>query len=76
MHIAIIGAGWYGAHLACELAKQRHTVTLIEKNIAILSETSGTFGVRLHRGPHYPRSSETRKGCATHLPQQFPINSN
>ena len=25
--------------------------------------TSGKFGVRLHAGPHYPRSSATRKSC-------------
>lgn len=63
MKIAIVGAGWYGVHLALSLSKKGHEVTLIEKNAEILSETSGNFGVRLHRGPHYPRSSATRAAC-------------
>jgi FAD dependent oxidoreductase len=63
MKFAIIGAGWYGLHLAIELKKRGHEVTLFEKNSAILSEISGKFGVRLHVGLHYPRSEETRKTC-------------
>ncbi|MFC3909069.1 FAD-dependent oxidoreductase [Legionella dresdenensis] len=61
--IAIIGGGWYGCHLALSLAKQGYEVTIFEKNSDIFSELSGNFGVRLHVGPHYPRSEETRKSC-------------
>lgn len=63
MKIAIIGAGWYGVHLACSLAKKGHDVTLFEKNSEILNQISGNFGVRLHLGPHYPRSDSTRLFC-------------
>ncbi len=63
MKIGIIGAGWYGCHLALALKKAGHDVTLFEKNEGIFSSISGTFGIRLHAGPHYPRSEETRKNC-------------
>lgn len=72
MEIAIVGAGWYGCHLALELKKQGHEVSLYEKNPRILSQTSGTFGIRLHAGPHYPRSEETRKSCLRGL-EEFKI---
>jgi hypothetical protein len=64
MRLAIIGAGWYGCHLALELKKAGHDVALYEKNAAIFSQISGSFGIRLHSGTHYPRSPETRKNCA------------
>ena len=65
MRIAIIGAGchWNGCHLAIELAKAGHDITVFEKLPAIFSGCSGTFVIRLHRGPHYPRSKSTREGC-------------
>ena len=63
MRIAIIGAGWNGCHLALELTKAGHDITLLEKRPMIFSGCSGIFGIRLHRGPHYPRSKSTRKGC-------------
>ncbi|KAI4131361.1 MAG: hypothetical protein LQ338_001246 [Usnochroma carphineum] len=63
LSIAIIGAGWTGCHLALELAKDGHGVTLFDKQEEILSGVSGTFGIRLHRGPHYPRSKDTRDHC-------------
>lgn len=63
MRIAIIGAGWNGCHLALELTKAGHAITVLEKLPNICSGCSGTFGIRLHRGPHYPRSKPTRDGC-------------
>jgi hypothetical protein len=63
MRLAIVGAGWYGCHLALELKKAGHDVVLYEKNDKIFSQISGEFGIRLHAGPHYPRSEETRKSC-------------
>lgn len=63
MKIAIIGAGWNGSHLAKVLQESGHEVTLFEKNPTIFSELSGKFGLRLHAGPHYPRSPATRKSC-------------
>ena len=63
MKIGIIGAGWYGCHLALALKKAGHDVTIYEKTDKIFSQISGSFGIRLHAGPHYPRSEETRKSC-------------
>jgi len=63
MKIGIIGSGWYGCHLALSLKKKGHEVTIYEKNPTIFSGISGKFGIRLHAGPHYPRSLETRKSC-------------
>jgi hypothetical protein len=61
--IAIIGAGWYGCHLALALKKEGHEVEIFEKASSIFSGISGQFGIRLHNGLHYPRSPETRKSC-------------
>ncbi|KAF2160948.1 hypothetical protein M409DRAFT_59475 [Zasmidium cellare ATCC 36951] len=62
--IAIVGAGWYGTHLAHSLSADGHTVVLIDQNDQILSGScSGSFGIRLHLGPHYPRSPATRRSC-------------
>ena len=63
MRIAIIGAGWYGCHLALSLKEAGYDVTLYEKNEEIFSGISGNFGIRLHAGPHYPRSLKTRETC-------------
>ena len=63
MRIAIVGAGWNGCHLATELANLGHSVTILEKHPAIFQGCSGQFGIRLHRGPHYPRSKSTRESC-------------
>ena len=60
MNIAIIGGGWVGCHLAIFLNNQGHNVVIFEKNDDIMKNVSGTFGIRLHAGPHYPRSSATR----------------
>lgn len=63
MKIGIIGSGWYGCHLALALAKKGVDVTIFEKNDDIFSGVSGKFGIRLHKGPHYPRSEKTRESC-------------
>ena len=63
MRIALVGAGWYGCHLALALKKAGHDVVLYEKNDRIFSQISGEFGIRLHAGPHYPRSDPTREEC-------------
>lgn len=63
MKIAIIGAGWNGIHTALKLAQKGHLITIYESNVEILRGLSGTFGVRIHIGPHYPQSEATRKAC-------------
>jgi len=61
--IAIIGAGWVGVSAALELRKRGYEVTIYEKNADIFRGVSGTYGLRIHEGPHYPRSENTRKSC-------------
>ncbi|KAL4986497.1 hypothetical protein BDW68DRAFT_198002 [Aspergillus falconensis] len=61
--IAVIGGGWSGCHTALELANAGHPVTLIEKGSELFNGVSGQFGIRIHKGPHYPRSSGTRDSC-------------
>ena len=61
--IALVGAGWYGCHIALELSKAGHEVTIFEEKNDIFKGLSGEFGIRLHRGPHYPRSKQTRESC-------------
>lgn len=59
----IIGAGWYGCHLALTLKQKGFKVILLEQNSEIFRGISGTCGIRLHAGPHYPNSPETRLNC-------------
>lgn len=60
-NIAIIGAGWYGCHLATSLIESGYNVEVFEKNSEIFQESSGKNQFRLHCGLHYPRSYKTRK---------------
>lgn len=64
-YVAIIGGGWYGCHIALALKKAHPLwkVVIFEKNSKLLNEISGNFGIRLHAGPHYPRSPATRHDC-------------
>lgn len=59
MNIAIIGAGWFGCHLASALQNE-HKVTVFEKEQQIFQSASGHNQYRLHCGLHYPRSHVTR----------------
>lgn len=61
--IAVIGGGWYGCHIALVLKLAGNDVTLFESGEDIFRGISGKFGIRLHVGPHYPRSEKTRKSC-------------
>ncbi|MEX2590178.1 MAG: FAD-dependent oxidoreductase [Chitinophagales bacterium] len=59
MRIGIIGAGWFGCHIAYVLKQKGHHIKLFEKNDRIFSSASGNNTGRLHRGFHYPRCQET-----------------
>ena len=61
MKIAIIGAGWFGCHLAVKLLEQNHNIRLFECTNDIFSGASGHNQNRLHLGYHYPRSYQTRR---------------
>lgn len=60
MKIAIVGAGWFGCHLAQTL-KVDHKVSVFEKEDHVFSGASGHNQNRLHLGFHYPRSYTTRE---------------
>lgn len=50
MKIAIIGAGDVGFHIASELSKENHDVTVVEKNERRLSEVTRSIDVRARKG--------------------------
>lgn len=60
MRIAIIGAGWYGCHLATTLDALGMHVRLFEQHDRPMHEASGNNQFRLHQGFHYPRHHRTR----------------
>ncbi len=60
MRIAILGAGWYGCHMASTLIQFGHSVEIFEKTNSIFSGASKKNQNRLHKGYHYPRDFETR----------------
>lgn len=67
MKIKIIGAGWFGCHLACSLLEDGHYVELHEAEREIFAGASGKIPARLHLGaPHYPRSVVTQQACKSH----------
>lgn len=58
--IAIIGAGIFGSTVAIHAARTgKYEVHLYDKLNNLLQAASGINQYRLHRGYHYPRSSET-----------------
>ncbi|MFY9287993.1 MAG: FAD-dependent oxidoreductase [Alphaproteobacteria bacterium] len=64
MKIGIIGAGWYGCHLASTLIRHKHEVVLYEAGDEVLQRASSLNQARLHAGYHYPRSFATRTETA------------
>jgi len=58
--IAIVGAGWYGCHLALSLSQSGHTVSLFDRSESVFTGASYFNQNRLHLGFHYPRSYITR----------------
>jgi len=60
LKIAIIGAGIFGINSALKLREkfQKAKIEIFEKGTSILSSASGINQYRLHKGYHYPRSSE------------------
>ncbi len=60
--VLIVGAGWYGCHLADWLQGRGIRTRLIDKT-GIFSGASYLNQNRLHLGYHYPRSWATRQLC-------------
>jgi len=66
MKIRVIGAGFYGCHIALELLREGHDVTVCEIRDGIFQGASGCIPARIHKGFHYPRSKKTRDACSAH----------
>lgn len=69
MKIRVLGAGFYGCHIATELISAGHEVHVHEINDTIFGGASGKIPARLHLGFHYPRSKKTREACQKHVPE-------
>ena len=65
MRIKIVGAGWYGCHLALTLQRYGNEIVLVDK-VGVFAGASRANQSRLHQGWHYPRSSVTRKCSQQH----------
>ena len=63
MKIAVIGGGIFGLTIAPVLAKEGFSVDVYEKEDDVFKMASGINQFRLHRGYHYPRSTDTINEC-------------
>lgn len=66
MRIRVLGAGFYGCHIAASLLRDGHDVEVHEIADHIFAGASGAIPARIHRGFHYPRSLSTRLACNQH----------
>jgi hypothetical protein len=69
VRVAVVGAGLYGSVAAVDLARAGHEVTLIDQHEAILHGASRANQGRIHRGFHYPRSSDTTREAQQAAPR-------
>ena len=60
--VIIIGAGWYGCHIA-NILQNNYNIIIIEKEKDIFINSSYYNQNRLHLGYHYCRDYETRSLC-------------
>lgn len=61
MKFAVIGAGFYGLHIATRLKALGMEIKVFEKSNDILTFASGNNQFRLHLGFHYARNFRTRQ---------------
>lgn len=59
--VAVIGAGWYGCHLALEFIRAGHKVSVFEAGSEPLTGAASNNQLRLHHGFHYLRNAPTRR---------------
>jgi glycine/D-amino acid oxidase-like deaminating enzyme len=70
MRVAVVGGGIFGSTAAIYLARTGLDVELFEQHAELLAAASGINQYRLHRGYHYPRSSDTARS-ALHAEASF-----
>ncbi|QGQ70023.1 NAD-binding protein [Halomonas sp. PA16-9] len=56
----VIGAGYYGCHIASSFKALGFDVTIFDSENTLLSKASGNNQFRLHQGFHYARNYRTR----------------
>ncbi len=56
----VIGAGWYGCHIASSFKALGFEVKIFDGEDSILNRASGNNQFRLHQGFHYARNYRTR----------------
>lgn len=61
MKVAVIGSGWFGAHVGMCLLRRGIDFTIYEQRERLFEGASGYNQNRLHLGFHYPRSAVTRR---------------
>ena len=62
--INVIGAGWYGCHVAKTLREEGYEIAMFEAGEDFFVGASGANQSRLHLGFHYPRCHWTRSTSA------------
>jgi hypothetical protein len=60
LRIGIVGAGWYGCHLAASFLGLGFDVRVFDRHGQVMREASGNNQFRLHLGFHYARHHRTR----------------
>lgn len=71
----VIGAGWYGCHLASVLLDKQHSVSILDSGSSFLTGASMNNQLRLHKGFHYMRSHKTRiesRDGFNHFQKKYP----
>lgn len=68
MNILIVGAGWYGCHLALILKKEGLNVIQVDRSNEFFTGSSSKNQNRLHIGFHYPRAENTIRECQEGYP--------
>lgn len=61
--VAVVGGGVFGSSAAIKLAENGFSVSLFEAESELFMAASGINQYRMHRGYHYPRSSDTIESC-------------
>jgi hypothetical protein len=63
MNVIVVGAGWYGCHIARTCIAAGYRVIIVDKANGFFKGSSSKNQNRLHLGYHYPRSEKTIKEC-------------
>lgn len=60
LRVAVIGGGFYGCHLASQMANAKIQVSIYERSASLFQGASGWGDTRIHNGVKYLRNKKTR----------------